>query len=146
MGSIIDQRHDIVETAVLQRLDAVVEVTILLWERLAIELTSIIGEEGFQSLYARSAHLNNVAFPWLILDHEFQSYSQSSASRFSGLQISLQNRELINPAETNEACKKLLITFVDILALLIGDSLTASILRSAWMGEPFDTVVKGIKK
>lgn len=123
----------------MQRPDAVVEVTIFLWERLAIDLISIIGDEGFQSLYTRSAHLNSVAFPWLLLDHA----TQSSASRFAGLQMSLENRALTDPAETKEACKTLLITFVDILALLIGDSLTASILRSAWMGESFEPVVKG---
>ena len=134
----------------MQRPDAVVEVTIFLWERLAVELISIIGEEGFQSLYTRSARLNSVAFPWLLLDHESQAYSQassqSSTSRFAGLQMSLENRKLTDPAQTNEACKKLLMTFVDILALLIGESLTVSILRSAWMGESFDTVVKGNQK
>ena len=125
-----------------QRPDAVVEVTIFLWERLAAELISIIGEEGFQSLYTRSAHLNHSAFPWLLLDHE----TQSSASRFAGLQMSFANRNQSDPTETSEACKKVLITFIDILALLIGDQLTASILRSAWMGESFDTAVKGIQK
>ncbi|MDO8176993.1 MAG: hypothetical protein Q7T62_01990 [Undibacterium sp.] len=139
MGSIIDQRHDIVEKAVTQRPDAVVDVTILLWERLAVELISLIGEEGFQSLYTRSGHLNSVTFPWLLLDH----ITQSSDSRFAGLQISLENRE---PAEASEASKALLITFVDILALLIGDLLTASILRSAWIDDTLHIVVKGIQK
>ena len=129
MGSIIDQRHDIVDKAVMQRPDALVDVTILLWERLAVELISIIGEEGFQSLYARSGHLIIVTYPWLLLDHG----SQSSDSRFAGLQMSA-------------ASKALLITFVDILALLIGDLLTASILRSAWINETFNKVVKGIQK
>lgn len=136
MGSIIDQRHDIVEKAVMQRPDAVVEVSVLLWERLSAELISIIGEEGFQSLYARSANLNSVTYPWLLLDHA----AQSSGSRFAGLQISLESRSL---AEASEASKALLITFVDILALLIGDLLTASILRSAWIDDTLDIVVKG---
>ncbi len=123
----------------IQRPDAVVEVTILLWERLAAELSSIIGEEGFQSLYARSGNLIRATFPWLLLDHA----SQSSASRFAGLQISLENRSL---AEATEASKALLITFVDILALLIGDQLTASILRSAWIDEALDIAEKGNSK
>ncbi|MFZ6748201.1 hypothetical protein [Undibacterium sp. Ren11W] len=136
MGSIIDQRHDIVKNAVMQRPDAVVEVTILMWERLAVELISIIGEEGFQSLYARSCHLNSAIFPWLLLDHS----SSSSDSRFVDLQICLENRE---PAEASEASKALFITFVDILALLISDLLTASILRSAWIDDTFELVAKG---
>ena len=126
----------------MQLPDAVVDVTIVLWERLAFELISIIGNEGFQSLYIRSAHLNSPAFPWLLLDHP----TLTSTSRFAGLHLCLASRKLVDPVNTNEACKALLITFVDILALLIGDLLTASILRSAWMGEPFDKVVKGIQK
>lgn len=139
MGSIIDQRHDIVDKAVMQRPDALVDVTILLWERLAVELISIIGEEGFQSLYARSGHLIIVTYPWLLLDHG----SQSSDSRFAGLQMILESR---TNNEISAASKALLITFVDILALLIGDLLTASILRSAWINETFNKVVKGIQK
>ena len=142
MGSIIDQRHDIVNKVVMQRPDAVVDVTILLWERLAIELISIIGDEGFQSLYIRTAHLNSVTFPWLQLDQP----TQLSTSRFAGLHMCLEKRRLVDPVSANEACKTLLIAFVDILALLIGDLLTANILRSAWIDEPFDTVVKGIQK
>lgn len=139
MGSIIDQRHDIVDKAVMQRPDALVDVTILLWERLAFELISIIGEEGFQSLYSRSGHLIIVAYPWLLLDYD----SHSFVSRFAGLQMSLESRDF---TEVGEASKALLITFVDILAMLIGDLLTTSILRSAWINDTFDTAVKGIQK
>lgn len=115
----------------MQRPGAIIDVSISLWESLALELIAIIGEDGFQSLYARSAHLNSVAFPWLLLDH----VTQISTSRFAGLQISLEKRNLTAPAEVNEASKALLITFVDILALLIGDPLTTSILQSAWIDD-----------
>ncbi len=131
MPSNFDQRHHLVDTAVMQRSGAIIDVSISLWESLALELIAIIGEEGFQSMYARSAHLNSVAFPWLLLDH----VTQISASRFAGLQISLENRNLTAPAEANEASKALLITFVDILALLIGDPLTTSILQAAWIDD-----------
>lgn len=123
----------------MQRPDAVVEVTILLWERLAIELSSIIGDEGFQSLYARSCNLNKVAYPWLLIDH----VSQTSVSRFEGLQISLKSRDIV---DASTASKTLLITFVDILALLIGDQLTASILLSAWNENALNIVEKGNSK
>jgi general stress protein CsbA len=139
MRSIIDQRHDIVKKAVMQRPDAVVEVTVLMWERLAVELISIIGEEGFQSLYIRSGHLNSTIFPWLLLEHT----SSSSDSRFADLQICLESRDA---SEVSAASEALFITFVDILALLIGDLLTASILRSAWIDDTFELVAKGNTK
>jgi hypothetical protein len=139
MESIIDQRHHIVEKAVMQRPDAVVEMTILLWERLAFELSSIIGDEGFQSLYARSCNLNKITFPWLLLDHD----SETSHTRFAGLKIALESRDI---TEASTASKTLLITFVDILALLIGDQLTASILLSAWNDNALNIVEKGNSK
>ena len=40
-------------------------VSVRLWENLATELSSIIGERGFESLFARSLHLASAAYPWL---------------------------------------------------------------------------------
>jgi hypothetical protein len=48
---------------------------------------------------------------------------------FSGLQSSLQERA---SDEAGEASILLLITLIDIIAALIGELLTSSILRSAW--------------
>lgn len=124
-----------IRRAVTQRPDAIREVTISLWERLASELISIIGEGGFQSLYARSGHLTNATFPWLVLNHP----SQLIKSRFEGLKMSLDGRSV---TESSEASIALLITFIDILALLIGDLLTTSILRSAWGDDALDIAAK----
>jgi hypothetical protein len=122
----------------MQRPEAGLDVTIHLWERLASELISIIGEGGFQSLYSRSIHLTNVTFPWLVLSHS----SQQTDSRFAGLKISLEGRDF---TEASEASIALLITFIDILALLIGEPLTTSILRSAWDDGAFDIVGKELR-
>ena len=122
----------------MRRPEAVVDVNIHLWERLAVELISIIGEDGFQSLFVRSVHLNGVAFPWLLLSHS----SQQSHARFAGLKISLESREI---NETVAASTALFITFIDILALLIGEFLTTRILRSAWGDDTLDIAVKEIQ-
>lgn len=114
-----------IRSAVMRRPDAIPEVTLDLWERLAAELIGIIGEGGFQSLYSRSVYLTNATFPWMVLIHPWQS----TASRFEGLSISFEGR---NSSEIAEASITLLITFIDILASLIGESLTTGILRSAW--------------
>jgi hypothetical protein len=118
----------------MQRPEAVVAVAIDVWEKLAVQLVSIIGEGGFQSLYSRSLHLTSLTFPWIAGNHPPQT-----ASRFADLKINLEGRDSAEAAEANIA---LLITFIDILALLIGEVLTTSILRSAWGNDVLDTVVK----
>jgi hypothetical protein len=119
----------------MQRPDAIVDVSIDLWDRLAFKLISIIGEAGFQSLYERSVHLAGATFPWI----EQKRPLQASDSRFAALKSNLEERD---PADAGEASILLLITLIDILTLLIGELLTASILSSAWGDDVFDTAGK----
>lgn len=119
----------------MQRPDAVVEISIHLWEELARELVSIIGEGGFQSLYKRSLHLTSATFPWMTLD----STLPKSGSGFADLKKCFAEQDA---AKAGEASTTLLITFIDILALLIGEHLTSSILCSAWGDDALDTVAK----
>ena len=119
----------------MQRPEAVLETTVYLWERLASELTSIIGEGGFQSLYSRSVHLTSAGFPWMVLSHPWQR----TDSRFADLKVSFEGRSF---TETSEASIALLVTFIDILAVLIGELLTTSILRSAWGDDALDIAGK----
>lgn len=112
----------------MQRPEAMLDVTISLWERLASELISIIGEGGFQSLYSRSVHITRVTFPWIVPSHPWQR----TDSRFEDLKISFERQDFTEVSEASEASITLLITFIDILALLIGELLTTSILGSAW--------------
>lgn len=131
-------RHKIIRRLILQRPDEIASVSVSLWERLASELISIIGEGGFDSLYSRSVHLAAAAFPWLVASRPLQK----AGSRFSGLQTSLEGQ---NFTEASEASITLLITFIDILATLIGESLTTSILRLAWGDGASDIDVKDLR-
>jgi hypothetical protein len=133
-----EQRHQMIRSAVTQRPEAIIGTCIHLWERLASELISIIGEGGFQSLYARSVHLTRPTFPSLVLKHP----SQESDARFAGLKLSLEE---LDCAEATEASITLLITFIDILAVLIGEFLTASILHSSWGDDALDTAAKELR-
>ena len=135
MTTIDPQRHQMIKGAVMQRPEAIADVSIYLWEQLAHELISIIGEGGFQSLFKRSLHLTSATFPWMKISTPL---SQNGA-RFAGLKNCLEGQ---NSAEAGEASTALLITFIDILALLIGELLTSSILRLAWGDDALDTVVK----
>jgi hypothetical protein len=98
-------------------------VDIALWEGLAIELRAIIGERGFDSLYARSMHRATAAFPWLAAP------PQPDGNAFGLLAACLQAQD----AATAEAASAALLNiFIDTLIILIGELLTDSILRKAW--------------
>lgn len=105
----------------------IADSAITLWEQMATEVISIVGEGGFGSLYARSVFLAQSTFPWLagVAD----SLTPKTDHRFVELRIGLEGQ---TPAQASEANSSLLITFTDILASLIGETLTASILHSAW--------------
>lgn len=119
----------------MQRPEAIVDVSIHLWETLAHELVSIIGEGGFQSLYKRSLHLTAATFPWMTSCFS----SKPNDAGFVELKKCLAEQDSTNAGEASTA---LLITFIDILVLLIGELLTSSILRLAWDDDVLDTVVK----
>ena len=121
----------------MKRPVAIVDVSILLWEKMARQLVSIIGEGGFQSLYDRSLYLTAPTFPCLTSCNS----STSKSSRFVKLRICLTDQDLMNSGEASIA---FLVTFVDILALLIGEFLTSTILDLAWADHALDTVVKEI--
>ncbi len=50
--------------------------------------------------------------------------------------------EVQTPTQISEANSLLLITFTDILASLIGEQLTTTILRSAWGNDALDSTDK----
>jgi hypothetical protein len=129
-----DERHQMIERSVMRSPDTLKADTIALWERLAIELGAIIGQNGFDALYARSVHLVRARHPWL---------EEGADARFDKLRASLAQRE---PASVGAASIDLLITFTDTLSQLIGVSLTTAILRSAWGQDTADTAAKEIQQ
>jgi hypothetical protein len=131
--------HIIIRKVVTKRPDFLLDDSRLLWQRLCVELVPIIGDGGFASLYARSVNLAGAKFPW-ILNTETRQPLHASFSEFIA---SLNNREA---TEAGEAIITLLIVFTDILATLIGLSLTTRILCSAWGDDAFDLSVPEQKK
>jgi hypothetical protein len=97
-----------------------------LWEPMATQIISIVGEGGFNSLYARSLFLNQSTFPWLVAASPMPAKSDD---RFANLIMSFAAQ---TPDQVCEAHSRLLITLTDILALLIGEPLTTRILQLAW--------------
>lgn len=122
------QWPQLIHRAVARSTGDAADIAIQLWQPLAFQLTLVIGEGGFNSLYARSYYLTREAFPWLMADDPDDA-AYPADSRFSDLKISLEGQ---SASEANKASHMLLLTFTNILASLIGEPLTTSILNSAW--------------
>ena len=118
-------RHQIIKRLMAQPTGKVADAAINLWEPMATQIISIIGEDGFNSLYGRSVFQTRIIFPWLAAG----ALPPQTDQRFAGLKLSLEGH---TPEQASAANSLLLITFTDILASLIGEDLTIRILRSAW--------------
>lgn len=121
-------RHQTIRNITAQHPDKVADAAIAIWEPVAAEIISVIGEGGFNTLYARSLFLTQSTFPWLAASPP----PAQPEHRFAQLKMTLEGQ---TPAQGSAANCLLLITFTDILAALIGEPLTASILRLAWGSE-----------
>ena len=108
-------------------------VAISLWEKISVEIISIVGKDGFDALYVRSIFLITPTFPWL---------SSGAIKTPDGDMVALLRKsfETQTPAQIRVANSLLLTTFADILSLLIGDQLTSRILSKAWEGIAIDLV------
>lgn len=118
-------RHQLIEGLMAPHTENVADAAIDLWKQMATQIISIVGEGGFNSLYARSVYLVQPKFPWLAAN----SLSPQTDQRFAELKKRLEGQ---TPLQAREANSLLLLTFTGILAALIGEPLTTRILRSAW--------------
>ena len=133
-------RHQLIKSLMAQPTEkAANDAAINLWEQMATQIISTVGVGGFNSLYARSVYLAQSTFSWL----RDGSPASETDHRFAELKTSLDGQI---PAIAREANCLLLITFTDILASLIGEHLTASILRSAWSDDASDKAGRGVQK
>lgn len=107
-----------------------------LWRRLALSLLPIIGENGFNSLYARNLDLARETFPWLPKG----DVSRPIDIQFADLKISLEGED---PLEADKASRALLEALINLLASLIGEPVTMTILSSAWAGNVSDRETTG---
>ena len=131
-------RHEIIKRYIAARSQKGAEGPISLWGPMAVRIMSIMGESGFDSLYQRSVYLTQASYPWL----DVGLLASPAQPRFNSLVSSLDGK---TPALAGEANYLLLITFTDILASLIGEDLTNSILRSAWSDFALDDGTEELK-
>jgi len=125
MTALGPQWHARIRTVLKKRPETLLVTTVQLWEQLAFELIPIIGSGGFNSLYARSVHLARTDFPWLTGEQP----PPATDLLFSRLSACLEQQ---SATEAGDGSVHLLITFLDILATLIGEAMTETIISSAW--------------
>jgi hypothetical protein len=121
-------RHLLIKSLMAKQTEKVADAAIILWEQLAIQVVSIVGEDGFNALYVRSIFLSRSTFPGL----PAIPLPPQKGHRFAELKISFEGQ---SPVQVREANSLLLITLTDILASLIGEQLINRILRLAWGAE-----------
>ncbi len=131
-------RHQMIESLATLPAEKGADAAMGLWEQMATKIISIVGVGGFHSLYARSLFIARVRFPWLAADE----LPTQTDQLFAQLNTCFESQ---TPAQANAANSLLLVTFTDILASLIGEALTTSILRSAWDSDAFELAGKGFK-
>ncbi len=119
-----DSPRAIIGHALSRDPDAIVNNSIQLLELLANSLIGIIGEQGFETLLFRSVHRVNLEFPWMMFDPR----SRPTDPEFNLLRRCFEGQDL---AQVKAASTLLFNSFIDILALLIGEHLTMLILHAA---------------
>jgi hypothetical protein len=131
-------RHRLIKTLSAKNNEKTADATIILWEQMATQIISIVGEKGFKSLYVRSIILNASKFSW------FTAYDPKSeiGNQFTELKLCFEKQTSIQITEVNNL---LLITLTDILASLIGEPITTNILCMAWGDAASDIVTKELK-
>lgn len=106
---------------------AIAAATVTLWRQVAARLTPVIGTRGVDVLLDRSLHLTSGSFPWLD-----SGADRGRTSMVDDIKACLERQET---AAAAVASCELLTAFCELLANLIGHSLTDRLLRPVW-GQP----------
>jgi hypothetical protein len=88
-------------------------------------LAPLIGQIGIDALAARAVHLAQREYPWLAKTRN----PEQAESSLTHVSIFLEQQD---PALATEAAAAVLATFAGLLVTLIGEPLTARLMRQAW--------------
>lgn len=128
-----DKQYKAVDVGLLLGTEAVPSRSAMLWEKLARELTDIIGMNGFQALYLRSLQRTRQTYPLL---------PSADRADFDSLKAGLEQQTAPQALAASVAFFNL---FIETLTLLIGGALTAAIVQAAWREEIMASAQKGIQ-
>ena len=123
--------RDAIRTTLKQRTGSVPnasatsEATATTWRLVETQLVPVIGARGLEVLFRRALHQTTAAFPWLAASVD----RRGSAGVLPSLTACLAAEHAATAAE---AAYVLLLTFAELLATLIGESLTERLLAPVW--------------
>lgn len=130
-----DMRSDAIRNKLLESAGntpdggTVAQATLAIWQQMASRLEPVIGARGIEALFSRSLHLASRTSPWLAT----AAVHGNSAASLDSLKVCLEGRE---PSVAADAGCGLLATFTELLASLIGESLTERLLGVVWLPPP----------
>jgi hypothetical protein len=107
----------------------IAEATLGTWRQVATRLTPVIGARGVDVLFSRSLHLTSKAFPWLAI----AGNNGTNHTPLASFKACIETREIETAAEASNV---LLMTFIELVDTLIGESLTERLLGSVWTSSP----------
>ena len=109
--------------------DAIAQSALETWQQIAAQLEPVIGARGMDALFSRSVHLVGSTYGWL----ETSAVHGNGAVSLADFKTCLESREAPVAAA---AASALLATFTELLANLIGESLSTRLLEVVWMPSP----------
>jgi hypothetical protein len=129
--TLADLRREAIQTLVARRAgkspdaNAIAKATADIWSQVAARLAPVIGARGVDVLFSRTLHQTSAAFPWLQMagDHA------GTVAALDDLRTRLAGQKAASAAEASHA---LLMSFTELLATLIGESLTERLLSPVW--------------
>jgi hypothetical protein len=105
------------------------KATIDTWQQVSSQLAPVIGIGGVDVLFNRAFQQTSAVFPWLagtVGDGDSAALIDNLIRRFAGQK----------PATLEEASVTVLTNFAELLATLIGESLTDRLLGPVWTAAP----------
>ena len=113
------------EPRALPNVGAVADTMVWAWKDINTVLKPLIGQGGVAALYSRSLHLTSKVYPWLAVPPN----GIESAIDLDAIHTLLSGRSL---ADATAGGKAFLGSFHELLASLIGLSLTERLLFPVW--------------
>jgi len=94
------------------------------WDAIHRALAPVVGPRGAAALHRRSLHVARASFPWLAAPCD----ALAEPGDFDALRRALASQPAVQAAAAHDC---MLHTFLDLLASLIGESLTTRLLQGA---------------
>jgi hypothetical protein len=108
---------------------AIAKAAVDIWPEVTARLAPVIGERGVDAIFRRALHQTSAAFPWL----QIAGDRGSVVSVLGNLETCLAGQKT---AAAAAASQRLLMTFTELLAAMIGESLTERLLGPVWAAPP----------